>query len=244
MISSHKFFLSILLLFAIAIAYSVIADKSLLKIDQITIEAQDPDVVSPEFNKIKPVLEARLKEWQGQFLWDVKIEQVLKTILADVRISEAHVMRKLPNQIYIAVKARKSVLVVMNSQGDIFPIAEDASLMPAVKASEAPDVPVLRGKKFLQTNELRKLAVQMIQEIPETGVFSRQAISEISYDKEGFWLSLINRGVRVKMGEGRISEKSDRVARVLRYLESEDLNGRVIDASLSKKVLVKLRNHP
>lgn len=242
--NSSRVLLFILCSFLLLIGYSLTAERSLLKINEIVVEPMpaNADLLKQEFAKVKPDIEMRLKKLKGEFLWEVRIKEVMRELYQDTRIGEVHLMRKLPNILYVRVLPRQSMVLILDDAGDLVPVAPDASLLPALKPSEAPDAPILRGKEFIEDEELRKKAVQMVKEIPEKGVFSREAISEIRHSKkEGFWVSLIQSGVRVKIGEDQVAEKSQRVARVLNYLEAEDLKGRVIDASLSKKVLVKLK---
>jgi cell division protein FtsQ len=84
----------------------------------------------------------------------------------------------------------------------------------------------------------------MTQEIPPEGSFSQKKISEIFYDKkEGFWVQMVDQGLQVKLGEGQVSLKSARVGQVLDYVKSHDIKPRLIDANLSKKVILKLEKN-
>ena len=70
-------------------------------------------------------------------------------------------------------------------------------------------------------------------------------VSEIGYDKkEGYWIKLLNSETRVQYGEDQFEIKSARISQVIEYLESRNLKARVIDANLSKKVLVRLQQSP
>lgn len=85
----------------------------------------------------------------------------------------------------------------------------------------------------------------MIDEIPTEGKFSQKRISEIRHDsKDGFWMTMMKTGLRVKMGEDNFALKASRVGQVIEYMENRQLEARVIDANLSKKVLVRLRKDP
>jgi hypothetical protein len=57
-------------------------------------------------------------------------------------------------------------------------------------------------------------------------------------------MTLIQPAVQVVLGEDSLNTKVERVAQVLNYLSAEQIKGRVIDASFSKKVLVRLRKGP
>ena len=51
-------------------------------------------------------------------------------------------------------------------------------------------------------------------------------------------------GMRVNLGDDEVLKKSLRVSQVLNYVDEHQLDARVIDANLSKKVLVRLRKGP
>jgi cell division protein FtsQ len=143
------------------------------------------------------------------------------------------------------VAPREVKLLFVNADGSLSPIVEDGNFLPSVSAKEAPDVALLEGEIFLKDTRLRKQAVGVINEIPKDGRFSQKTISEMSFDsKEGFWATLIQSGIRVKLGEENIPIKALRVGQVIEYMETRNLQARVIDADLSKKVLVRLRKDP
>ncbi|HEY1080413.1 MAG TPA: cell division protein FtsQ/DivIB, partial [Bdellovibrio sp.] len=136
-------------------------------------------------------------------------------------------------------------LLFMAKGGKLMPIIRDGTFLQEVDSKEAPDVALVEGEVFLKKPELRKKAVEVLEQIPSEGSFSKKTISEIRYDsKEGFWMTLIKTGVQVKMGEDQMSLKAARVSQVVDYLESRQFDARVIDANLSKKVLVRLRKDP
>ena len=83
----------------------------------------------------------------------------------------------------------------------------------------------------------------MLNEMPNEGLLSHESISEINVGKkEEIWLTHLQTKSWIKLGDENTAIKSARVAKVLEYLDHNNLKGRVIDADFSKKVLVKLRN--
>ena len=70
-----------------------------------------------------------------------------------------------------------------------------------------------------------------------------RSVSEIQYSKkDGLVLVLGLDDNTVIMGDREFKKRIDHVRRVVQYLRSENLRGRVIDARFSKKVVVRLRN--
>jgi len=99
---------------------------------------------------------------------------------------------------------------------------------------------LLQGSEFAKNQELRKKAVKVLEELPAEGLFSKRNISEMSYNsKDGFWISMMTSNMKVKLGEDQIALKSRRVSQVMDYLNKNNVNAKVIDANLSKKVLVR-----
>ena len=124
-------------------------------------------------------------------------------------------------------------------------MTRDGNFLDTIETRQAPDVALLEGEIFLKKPELRKKAVEVLAELPEEGSFSQKSISEVRYDtKEGFWMTLIKSGIQVKIGEDKVGLKAARVSQVVDYLDSRQFEARVIDANLSKKVLVRLRKDP
>lgn len=190
-------------------------------------------------------LEASLDKYKGMSLWNIK----LKTVSRDVKmlnwVESLNIKRSWPTTLSVRVRPHEVKLLYMAKGGKLVPIITGGELLDPVESKQAPDVVLLEGDTFMKKAELRKKAVDVIEQIPAEGSFSRKTISEIRYDnKEGFWMTMIKTGIRVKMGEDQVSLKSARVSQVVDYLESRQFDARVIDANLSKKVLVRLRKDP
>jgi hypothetical protein len=160
-------------------------------------------------------------------------------------IERAMISRSWPATLSLKIVPYEVKLLYMAKAGKLVPIIKDGSFLTPVEAKQAPDVALLQGESFANKNELRKKAVDVIEQIPAEGSFSRKTISEIRYDgKEGFWMTMIKTGVQVKIGDDQVALKANRVSKVVDYLENRQFDARVIDANLSKKVLVRLRKDP
>lgn len=210
-----------------------------------------------------PELQSRIKETVRRFdklkIWEVNLGDLKAAIVKDEWVKDVHISRAFPNELRVMVKPREPVLVLLtNSSSSVssasghgadvpsmLPITEDGRLLSALPADALPDVPLLRGDGFATDVKLREKAVRFISLLPESGLVSRKNVSEVSWTpEEGFSLTLINPKVEVKLGEERIELKVMRVSQVLNYLSNNHLKGRVVDASFSKKVLVRLRKGP
>jgi cell division protein FtsQ len=194
---------------------------------------------------IQKNLEKRLQKFSGEWVWKVSLRDVLSEVEKDRRIQVANVRREFPNRLVVDFSPHKAIMALIDDGGRAYPIAADASLLPALpSAGDVGDMPLLRGRNFREDAALRAHAIAIWNELPLTGLLSTTQLSEISYSaKEGFSLWMMG-GTVVRIGDEQIGLKASRVERVLKYLNDQQLRGRVIDARFAKKVVVRLRNDP
>ncbi len=197
---------------------------------------------------LKPLvadLDQQLEKYRGQSLWDLDLNEISKQIRGLQWTESNYLSRSWPSRLNVRVFPKDVKLLYMSKAGEMRPIVEDGNFLPEVPTQHAPDVAILEGEVFEKNLEMRKKAVRAISDIPVEGKFSKKNISELRYDpKEGFWATLIQSGIKVKIGEENIPVKAARVSQVIEYMETRELEARVIDANLSKKVLVRLRKDP
>ncbi len=208
-------------------------------------------LVSPvegQQNYLQPLvgdLRDSVKSYEGISLWNIDLKKVIKTVRTNAWIESVSIKRNWPSTLQIQVIPYEVKLLYLGKNGQLIPVIRDGTLMKPVQSPQAPDVALLDGDNFAKQSELRKKAVQVIEDMPEQGSFSKKTISEIRYDgKDGIWMTMIKTGIQVKLGEDQVSLKAARVSKVVEYLENRQLDVRVIDANLSKKVLVRLRKDP
>ncbi|MBV2167366.1 MAG: FtsQ-type POTRA domain-containing protein [Bdellovibrio sp.] len=190
-------------------------------------------------------LEASLGKYKGLSLWSIKLSSISREVSSLNWVDSLNIKRSWPATLSVRVQPHEVKLLYISKQGKLVPIIQDGRFLDPVETREAPDVAILEGEVFLKKTDLRKKAVDVIEQIPAEGSFSKKTISEIRYDsKEGFWMTMIKTGIQVKMGEDQVALKAARVSQVVDYLDSRQFDARVIDANLSKKVLVRLRKDP
>lgn len=190
-------------------------------------------------------LKSEVEALKGASLWQLDLQEINAKLLQKNWIEVTTLSRHWPTGLKISIKPKDVKLVYVTGSGKLLPIVEDGDFLDPVQSTQAPDVALLQGEAFAKNLEMRKRAVGVMEQIPADGKFSKKNISELRYDsKEGFWVTLIDHGIKVKIGEERVPTKSARVSQVLEYLDNRDLQARVIDANLSKKVLVRLRKDP
>ncbi|MFS4458273.1 cell division protein FtsQ/DivIB [Bdellovibrio sp. HCB2-146] len=220
--------------------------RGFFNIQQIEVVLVDP--VEGQRAYLKPLVEqlqTSLKPYEGVSLWNINLKTVVRTVKGNEWVNRVALKRAWPTTLQVHVQAHEVKLLYLGKNGKLLPVIGDGTFLDPVEAPQAPDVAVLDGEVFTKQSALRKKAVDVIEELPAEGSFSRKTVSEIRYDsKEGFWMTLIKTGIQVKIGEDQVALKAARVGKVVDYLESRQFDARVIDANLSKKVLVRLRKDP
>lgn len=195
-------------------------------------------------NEIK-LLSQKLDGFKGISLFEVDLEKIQHTIESENWVKSVEIYREWPNRLKIVIDAYDVVLLYWMNEKKIFPILENNRLLEPLTVGQAPDRTITIEKKIFAESKVRKKAIDLLNSLPSHGSFSTEKISEVGYDsKEGFWTELLNKELRVKLGNENFESKSLRVSQVLDYIENKQIEARVIDANLSQKVLVRLRKEP
>ena len=220
-------------------------EKGFFQVDRIEIAVENmtdqPQYLQPLIKTLSSIGE----KYRGQSLWSIDLPELNQQMSSFEWIDSIHISRIWPSRLSIFVKVKEVHLLISKKNGYLIPVVEQGQVLSPIEIGHAPDVALLFGEQFERKIDLRKKAVDFVKEVPSEGAFSKKIISEIHYDdKNGFWLQLIRDQMKVKMGFDQISMKSARVGQVMEYLESRKMDARVIDANLSKKVLVRLRKDP
>lgn len=195
-------------------------------------------------------IQRQLTGYEHRRIWNIDLSQIQKSVMADEWVRDVRIARTFPSGIKIEVVEKEPVVAILsdrkNEHGSVLiPVTQEASLLSALPMSEMLDVPVARGDVFLRDSHRRQEMIDFMSHLPKQGFLNRANVSEIAWNSEnGYSMTLIQPAVQVVLGEDSLNTKVERVAQVLNYLSAEQIKGRVIDASFSKKVLVRLRKGP
>lgn len=220
--------------------------QGFFNVQKIEIEIDPQAVISQNFlSPYVGALALSLEVHKGESLIDINLKKVFQKIDQLAWIDQVNLSREWPSTLKVKVLPKEVKFLQIIGGGKIRPILADGKELAEIGLKQAPDVTLLRGVEFQNDSELRKKAIQLMNELPSSGPMSSKNISEVGYDnKNGFWISLIEKDVQVKMGDDQFALKSARVTQVLDYMDSKEFKARVIDANLSQKVLVRLRKDP
>lgn len=209
----------------------------------LLIEQSDNQVLKMK-DKISN-LKNKLEAHRGQVIYKIELKKIKQLLNDEVWISSYQISRRWPSEIEVLIKPEKIYFSILTTSGELKPVIQSGEMLDSVKINASADVPIIRQTEFLKDEELRKRVIQLLKDIPLSGVFSRSEVSEIQYsEKEGFTLFMSRDHLRVKLGEKQVRNKSLQVTQVMHYLVNKKIQARVIDANLSQKVLVRLRKAP
>ena len=194
------------------------------------------------FSKIKSNIQKNINSLKGSSLIILDLSKIKKVILADSRVESFNLLRRFPNQLYVEISPKKPEALIMSrnelklisSQGELYSFEKDKNY----------DLPILQGKLLKQSKERRGKVLSFLKEISSNDLFNSKNISEVSFNKKSGLRIVLNSGLEVTLGKEDILSKSMRIEKVLQYLKSNEITCRAIDASYSKKVVVRLRNEP
>lgn len=207
-----------------------------------TVDIQIEEAYS-QYHFLKPEIEKiqeNLNRYKGMSLWSVPLNKISDQLAKEEWIESSRLTRAWPQRLQITLRPLEIKMLYINQQGQFQPVVKEGEVLASIPANLAPDVALLQGSEFAKNQELRKKAVKVLEELPAEGLFSKRNISEMSYNsKDGFWISMMTSNMKVKLGEDQIALKSRRVSQVMDYLNKNNVNAKVIDANLSKKVLVR-----
>ncbi|MBY0553815.1 FtsQ-type POTRA domain-containing protein [bacterium] len=253
-----KFFkiIAAFVLFPLAIFFSVysLEQQGFFKIDKVEIKvnalASQKSYVTSKVQQ----LQVKLSSVKGISLWKAPLGQIAKSLKEEKWIKEFQLSRAWPSRIELIIEPDDVALLVLSQDGlpksdseatVIRPITKTGKVLEKIKTNSAPSAIVTHDSVFLSSEKVRNGAIGVINALPETGNMSAAQVSEIGYDKkEGYWIKLLHSETKVNFGEEQFEIKSTRISQVIDYLESRNLKARVIDANLSKKVLVRLQQNP
>ncbi len=235
----------ILLPLLIGIPLWSLNDQGYFLLNKINFENQEVASTDAYISTLMKSLDKKLEVFKGKSLFEVDLNEIVKIISSEKWIQSFEVQREWPNSLKVKIKNYELVMLYWNEKNEAFPIFSNNEMLDKINRKEIPDLIHVFDKKYASQKDLRKKTIEMIQKLPEQGPLSQKQIAEVGYDnKAGFWLQLIKKDLLVKMGDEKIEIKSERVSNVIEYLESKQIDARVIDANLSQKVLVRLRKDP
>lgn len=241
-----KIFLGrLLVLFFIATAVWVsIKDKALFNVKEIKIAVQVDEAERSVWAELNKEIEKILSGYQGTPIWKVPLAEIKQKLSPYAIISDLNVMKSWPATLDVSYSLPSLRAIYRSNEGQFKVLVSGGHWLGPMKWSRLPLLPWVKGN-WVEKNSMKSKLMELLDHLPASGTFAKEQISEVQFnDLDGFLLTLTKSGQQIRFGTENFEIKTLRVAQVLEYLQTRGLESRVIDANFSKKVLVRLRNHP
>ncbi len=244
------FIFSAALVFGTAVILSGFRQAGLFVVQAIPVEIvgepnNQPILSLPGPRGLKSRTQSEMRVFAQKKIWDIHLAQVKAAIMKDEWVKDVLISRMLPNNIEVRIVPKSTAVVLVGPKGELWPVTEDGFKLGTLPADALPDAPLLRGEVFSTDISKRKEAIQFALNLPAQGAINQKNVSEIFWNKDdGYSLMLMQPKVEVKLGPDGLGLKVSRAGQVMNYMSAHQLSGRLIDASFSKKVLVRLRKGP
>lgn len=223
--------------------YFAFASKLLIQKVDLSLSSNSEEQAL--YEEIREEWAPKLENLIGRSILQFSFESMIQEILQDQRIKNVYMRRQLPGTLLVQIEPHEPVMSWVDERGFIHPVSKSNHIMPRLKSSSEKDFALLRGKVFLESESIRKQALDLISKLPVDGHFRKSLVSEIRYSKaSGFDLVLSEPSVLIKIGTEDVKTKSAQLEKVLSYLHHRGIKSRVIDSRFDKKVVVRLRNEP
>jgi cell division protein FtsQ len=217
-------------------------EKGFFKVVEIAWDVHSSKVESPYYEDHLNQLQFYLQKFVGTSMWSVNLDTVASVLKTQDWIADHQVRKSWPSRLSVEIIPKKIAFILVKPGKGYRPLTEDGDLLSLTDNLKLPDKMLLFGDAFERDSVLRSKALDLYRALPADGTLERSMISEVRYGtKKGFQLSLIGSSTLIHLGEQNFEQKISRVTQVLQYLENKKLQARVIDANLTKKVLVRLQ---
>ncbi len=213
-----------------------------LVVQKIVVEVDKEFSWDPAIEVTRTRVQKKLKSFIGKKFKDISLKKVINIVYSEPRVGSAGVVRLLPYRLLIKIKPRRPLLVWLDQDGLLHPLAIDGTLLPPFVSHPVLDLPIVRGQVFFKKKSLRKMAIAFIQQLPKVGELSLQSISEVKYSlqEDSLYFILSKNSRKITMGNNPQQIKLERILSVLQYLRQQNIKWRVIDMRFSQKIVVSI----
>ena len=176
----------------------------------------------------------------------IDLELIGRKIEKNSWVRSARVERIFPRQVNIVIEERVPAAII--NLGYLYYLDQSGEVFKVLGRDDSFDFPVVTGfeRNELLANpqsgrdQLQKV-VALIDDLKQRTRFNLAQVSEIHQEKNG-GLSIFTRtgGVKVKMGEGGLPEKLDRLERIYARLKPRLEMLEYIDLNVDKRIIVRI----
>ncbi len=209
---------------------------------QIQWDAEIPKDQLSFFETRQQQLNEQLKTYLNQPIWKINLATISQKISEEQWIAEFQIQKTWPANIELQIKPHLIRFVIRKNSTQFFPMIDNGVILPFVMNEKLISTPILISETKTAKAELKVQAQQLWKQLPQLGAFSLSSIHELHANNKGFWAKLNKDNLQIKLGEGDFEQKVLRLNQVLNYLEQKQLKAESLDADLSRKVIVRLKD--
>lgn len=181
-----------------------------------------------------------LQKLLGKDIWSLDLKELEKDLRQREWIEDIVLLRQFPDRLSVRVKGQQPIALILDRKGQVRPMAVTAQILPSIRADQVPDLPVIQDRRIEGSLEIRTRIAKLLLELPKEGRLTLRTVDSISMGRSGQIL-IHHRSNKssIHLGESEILLRSARVARVLDYLDHNQIGWKEINADFQKKVVVK-----
>lgn len=233
------FSLCILLVFAGFAVFSMLGPS--FRLSQIEVVSGSEPLRPFQEMELKAIFDRLL----GRRIWSISADELHSEAAILPWVEQVEVRRVLPDKVSVNVRPKLIAAWIADARGELHGVSFWGELLPSRLRDGSVNAPVMTGSGLKDSEELRRKAAEFLFQLPNQGILSRETVNTISYEnKKGFVIFVEGQSGAIVLGTDDLHAKAQRVRSVLEYLKHEGTQAKTIDASLEKKVLVRLRKGP
>ena len=215
------------------------------KINSIELKADSKIRNQASYKKVNPKIIDYLKQHKGQYLWGIDLRDIAEKIESIYLEGEVQVQRKWPNRLVVFLKEETTFLLLLKQNHLFYSVSQEGHIGVKKNRTDSLNFPILRGKAFEKSFQLRQRVLNVFFDLPKTAsFFSMENISEVLYkqDNDSLLFYLVSDYFIVELKKPPSLKKINNINFVLNYLRKQDRMEALIDARLDKKIIVKKLN--
>jgi cell division protein FtsQ len=227
-----------LVVVGLGLLLQLLVASDLFRIDQVSIVGGD------QLSRQKILALSDIQTGISTFAID--LELIGRKIEENPWVRSAQVERIFPRQVNIVVEERVPAAII--NLGYLYYLDQSGEVFKVLGRADSLDFPVVTGfaRSDLLANpqlgrEQLKRVVDLITNLKQRTSFNLSQVSEIHQEKNGgLCLFTLSGGVKVKLGEGGLPEKLNRLERIYARLKPRLEMLDYIDLNVDKRIIVRI----
>ncbi|MEM7646407.1 MAG: FtsQ-type POTRA domain-containing protein [Pseudomonadota bacterium] len=225
-----------------ALGWFLKSESEFFLVRETPIDIEFDQNQTPLVLSLKKEIQTPLKALKGQNIWSIPLRDLQEQLEANPWIERVELQRRFPDRIATSIEIAEVSFIYVDKKNRMYPVFQSGKRGPRVDINTVPLAPFVYQSELYEDEAKRNHLLKVLRDIPQMGLFQSENLASVGFDSvRGFYIEFVDRRSKVYLGEKDIQTKALQVLRVSDYLKSQKQKARVIDASFTKKVLVRLR---